>query len=106
MTLVLVGPTAVGKSRLAVALAQQLAAAGRPAEVVSADSMLVYRGMNIGTAKPTLAERGGVRHHLIDIMDLQQTATVAEFQRLARTAIADCRDSGLLSARSDDRPKP
>ena len=96
MTLVLVGPTAAGKSRLAVALAQHLAATGRPAEVVSADSMLVYRGMNIGTAKPTPAERGGVRHHLIDIMDVQQTATVAEFQRLARTAIADCRDRGVV----------
>ena len=96
MTLVLVGPTAAGKSRLAVALAQHFAATGRPAEVVSADSMLVYRGMNIGTAKPTLAERGGVRHHLIDIMDVQQTATVAEFQRLARTAIADCRDRGVV----------
>ncbi|HSU34112.1 MAG TPA: tRNA (adenosine(37)-N6)-dimethylallyltransferase MiaA [Propionibacteriaceae bacterium] len=95
-TVVLVGPTAVGKSRLAVALAQHLAAAGRPAEVVSADSMLVYRGMDIGTAKPTPAERGGVRHHLIDIMDVQQTATVAEFQRLARAAIADCRDRGVV----------
>ena len=57
MTLVLVGPTAVGKSRLAVAVARRLAAAGPPAEVVNADSMLVYRGMDIGTAKPTAAER-------------------------------------------------
>jgi len=96
MTLVLVGPTAVGKSRLAVALAQQLAAAGRPAEVVNADSMLVYRGMDIGTAKPTLAERDGVRHHLIDIMEVQETATVAEFQRMARAAIADCRERGVV----------
>jgi tRNA dimethylallyltransferase len=96
MTIVLVGPTAVGKSRLAVALARQLAATGRPAEVVSADSMLVYRGMDIGTAKPTAAERGGVRHHLIDIMTVRETATVAEFQRLARAAIADCRSRGAL----------
>ena len=59
MPVVLVGPTAVGKSSLAVALAQRYREAGRPAEVVSADSMLVYRGMDIGTAKPTLAERGG-----------------------------------------------
>ena len=88
---VLVGPTAVGKSRLAVALARRLIAAGRPAEVVNADSMLVYRGMDIGTAKPTPAERGGVRHHLIDVLDVRQTATVAEFQRLARAGIADCR---------------
>ena len=87
----LVGPTAVGKSRLAVALARRLIDAGRPAEVVNADSMLVYRGMDIGTAKPTPAERNGVVHHLIDILDVRQTATVAEFQRLARAAIEDCR---------------
>ena len=89
--MVLVGPTAVGKSRLAVALARRLIDAGRPAEVVNADSMLVYRGMDIGTAKPTSAERNGVVHHLIDILDVRQTATVAEFQRLARAAIQDCR---------------
>ena len=82
--MVLVGPTAVGKSRLAVALARRLIAQSRPAEVVNADSMLVYRGMDIGTAKPTAAERHGVVHHLIDILDVRQTATVAEFQRLAR----------------------
>ena len=81
----------MGKSRLAVALARRLIAAGRPAEVVNADSMLVYRGMDIGTAKPTPAERNGVVHHLIDILDVRQTATVAEFQRLARAAIEDCR---------------
>ena len=93
---VLVGPTAVGKSRLAVALAQRLAAAGRPAEIVSADSMLVYRGMDIGTAKPTAAERGGVPHHLIDILDVRETATVADFQHRARAAIADCRGRGVV----------
>jgi tRNA dimethylallyltransferase len=93
---VLVGPTAVGKSRLAVALARRLAAAGRPAEIVSADSMLVYRGMDIGTAKPTPAERGGVPHHLIDILDVRESATVADFQQRARAAIADCRDRGVV----------
>ena len=95
MTLVLVGPTAVGKSRLAVAVALRLAAAGTPAEVVNADSMLVYRGMDIGTAKPTAADREGVRHHLIDIMDVRETATVADFQQRARAAIADCQDRGV-----------
>jgi tRNA dimethylallyltransferase len=94
--LVLVGPTAVGKSRLAVALAQRLAAAGRPAEIVSADSMLVYRGMDIGTAKPTAAERGGIPHHLIDILDVRETATVADFQHRARAAIDDCRERGVV----------
>lgn len=66
-----------------------------PAEIVNADSMLVYRGMDIGTAKPTAAERERVRHHLVDIMDITETATVAEFQHLARAAIADCRARGV-----------
>ncbi|MGJ3509511.1 tRNA (adenosine(37)-N6)-dimethylallyltransferase MiaA [Enemella sp. A6] len=94
--LVIIGPTASGKTDLAVAVAERLIAAGRPAEVINADSMLVYRGMDIGTAKPTLAERRGVPHHLIDIMDITATATVAEFQTLARDAITDCRGRGVL----------
>jgi tRNA dimethylallyltransferase len=93
---VLVGPTAVGKSRLAVAVAQRLGATGRPAEIVNADSMLVYRGMDIGTAKPTIAERGGIRHHLIDVLDVRETATVADFQQRARAVIADCQDRGVV----------
>ena len=96
MTVVLVGPTAVGKSTLAVSLARRYAAAGQPAEVVNADSMLVYRGMDIGTAKPTPAERQGVPHHLLDVLDVSQTATVADFQAMARAAIADCRRRGVL----------
>lgn len=96
MTVVLVGPTAVGKSALAVRLAQRYMAAGQPAEVVNADSMLVYRGMDVGTAKPTAAERAGVPHHLLDVLDVHETATVAQFQALARTAIADCRRRGVL----------
>ena len=94
--MVLVGPTAVGKSALAVALARRYADQGRPAEVVNADSMLVYRGMDIGTAKPTPAERAGVRHHLLDLLDVTETATVAEFQHLARSAIEDCRARGVI----------
>jgi tRNA dimethylallyltransferase len=93
---VLNGPTASGKSTLAVRLAQELTAAGRPAEIVNADSMLVYRGMNIGTAKPTMAERGGVVHHLIDVLEVDQVASVATFQQLARAAIADCRHRGVI----------
>jgi len=96
VTVVLVGPTAVGKSALAVALARRYAAAGRPAEVVNADSMLVYRGMDIGTAKPDEAERAGVPHHLLDVLDVHETATVAQFQQLARAAIADCRERGMV----------
>jgi len=94
--LVLVGPTATGKSRLAVTVARRLAAQGQPAEVVNADSMLVYRGMDIGTAKPTLAERDGVRHHLIDVLDVRETATVADFQARARAVIADCSARGVV----------
>lgn len=96
MTVVLVGPTAVGKSALAVALARRYRSAGQPAEVVNADSMLVYRGMDIGTAKPTPAERGDVPHHLVDVLEVTETATVADFQALARAAIADCRARGVL----------
>ena len=80
-----VGPTAAGKSDLAVELASRL-----PGEVVNADSMQVYRGMDIGTAKPTPVERRGIRHHVLDVLDVAEPATVAEFQSLARAAIDDC----------------
>lgn len=77
-----VGPTAAGKSDLGVFLAQRLGG-----EVVNADSMQLYRGMDIGTAKLTPEERGGVPHHLLDIWDVTVTASVAEYQRLARARI-------------------
>lgn len=92
----LIGPTASGKTALAVALARRLAHHGHPAEIVNADSMLVYRGMDIGTAKPTLEERALVRHHLVDIWEPTRTATVADFQQLARRAIDDCRSRGVV----------
>lgn len=94
--IVLVGPTATGKSGLAVDLALTLAEGGQPAEVVNADSMLVYRGMDIGTAKPTVDERRGVQHHLIDIAEVTERASVAEFQDLARGVIADLRSRGVV----------
>ncbi len=90
----LVGATATGKSQLAVDVAVRLREAGRLAEVVNADSMLLYRGMNIGTAKPSEDERAGVVHHLIDVLDVTERASVARFQREARAAIADIRDRG------------
>jgi len=96
LTLALLGPTASGKSALAVRLAVHLTAHSRPAEIVNADSMLVYRGMDIGTAKPTEEEREGIPHHLIDVLDIDQTATVADFQRLAREAITSCHDRGVV----------
>ncbi|MGG8406613.1 tRNA (adenosine(37)-N6)-dimethylallyltransferase MiaA [Streptomyces sp. 12297] len=77
-----VGPTAAGKSDLGVALARHFGG-----EVVNADSMQLYRGMDIGTAKLTMDERGGIPHHLLDIWDVTETASVAEYQRLARAEI-------------------
>jgi tRNA dimethylallyltransferase len=87
----IVGPTAAGKSALAIELATR--AGG---EIVNADSMQVYRGMDIGTAKPTLRERRGIPHHVLDVLDIQQPATVAEFQVLARAAINSCLSRGVV----------
>ena len=77
-----VGPTAAGKSDLAIALAQAL-----DGEVVNADSMQLYRGMDIGTAKLTPAERRGVPHHLLDVWDVTVTATAAAYQQRCRTVV-------------------
>ncbi|TDW14494.1 tRNA (adenosine(37)-N6)-dimethylallyltransferase MiaA [Kribbella kalugense] len=85
LVVAVVGPTAAGKSDLAVALSKRLGG-----EVVNVDAMQVYRGMDIGTAKIGTTERDGVPHHLLDILDVTETATVAEFQELARAAIDDC----------------
>jgi tRNA dimethylallyltransferase len=87
-----IGPTAVGKSDLAVGLAQSLG----NAEVINVDSMQVYRGMDIGTAKLSVGDRGGVPHHLLDILDVTETATVAQFQVWARQAIDDCLGRGVM----------
>jgi tRNA dimethylallyltransferase len=86
-----VGPTATGKTDLAVALAETL-----DGEVVNADAMQLYRGMDIGTAKPTAAERRGVRHHLLDVLDVTDTATVAAYQRDARAAVDAVRGRGRV----------
>ncbi|RMG91946.1 MAG: tRNA (adenosine(37)-N6)-dimethylallyltransferase MiaA [Chloroflexi bacterium] len=80
--LVLVGQTAVGKTALSIRLAREFSG-----EIVSADSRLFYRGMDIGTAKPTLAERTAVPHHLIDICDPDETLTLGQYQRLAYATI-------------------
>ncbi|HET7014291.1 MAG TPA: tRNA (adenosine(37)-N6)-dimethylallyltransferase MiaA [Streptosporangiaceae bacterium] len=79
-----VGATAAGKSELSLRLARAL-----DGEVISADSMQLYRGMDIGTGKLTERERGGVPHHLLDIWDVTEPASVSEYQKLARDAIAD-----------------
>jgi tRNA dimethylallyltransferase len=86
-----VGATATGKSALGVALARALGG-----EVINADSMQLYRGMDIGTAKITLEERQGVPHHLLDILDVTEPAAVAEYQRDARRIIEDLADAGRV----------
>lgn len=80
--LVLVGPTAVGKTALSLQLARRF-----DGEIVSADSRLFYRGMDIGTAKPTTGERQAIRHHLIDICDPDETLSLGQYQRLAYRTI-------------------
>jgi tRNA dimethylallyltransferase len=88
--LAIIGPTASGKSELAAAVARAVGA-----EILSADSMQVYRGMDIGTAKPTAAERAAIVHHLLDIVDPDQPFTVARFVELADAAIADAAARGV-----------
>ena len=87
----LVGPTATGKTALGVALAHRLGG-----EVVNADSMQLYRGMDIGTAKPDVAERDGVPHHLLDLWHVREAASVAEYRRLARAEIDRLRRAGTV----------
>ena len=89
--LVMVGPTAVGKTALSLHLAQVL-----KGEIISADSRLLYRGMNTGTAKPTPHERARIPHHLIDIADPDETVGLAQFQEQAYTAIASVHARGKL----------
>lgn len=89
--LLLLGPTACGKSALAMALAEKV-----PLEIVSVDSAQVYRGMDIGTAKPSADERARVPHHLIDIRDPAQPYSAADFVRDATRAIAEIKSRGRL----------
>jgi tRNA dimethylallyltransferase len=87
----LAGPTAVGKSEIAVQLAERLGG-----EIISVDSMQVYRGLDIGTAKPSPEERARVLHHLIDMVDLTESFDAAQFVQLARRAVADIQARGRL----------
>ena len=88
-TIIICGATATGKSDLAVALAKEIGA-----EIVNADSMQVYEGMDIGTAKLSVAERGGIPHHLLDALTVRQDSTVAWYQDAARTVIDQIHQRG------------
>jgi tRNA dimethylallyltransferase len=87
--IVICGATATGKSELAVAIAQQI-----NGEVINADSMQIYKGMDIGTAKLTIDERQSIHHHLLDVVDVNQDSTVAWYQSAAREAITDIESRG------------
>jgi len=88
-TIVICGATATGKSDLAVDLAKEIGA-----EIINADSMQIYRGMDIGTAKLSVEERQGIPHHLLDVLDVYQDATVAWYQELARKAVTEIHGAG------------
>lgn len=94
--LAVVGATGTGKSDLAAEVAVALAERGVRAEIVGADAMQLYRGMDIGTAKTPTSERRGIPHHLIDVLDVTQEATVAWYQPRARAAIEDIGARGAL----------
>src|SRR5436189_3375853 len=87
--ILIAGPTAVGKSAVALALAERIGG-----EIISVDSMQVYRGLDIGTAKPSIQERQRVRHHLIDVLEVNEPFDAARFSKLARAAVADIQQRG------------
>lgn len=89
--IVLVGETASGKTALAIQLAKQF-----NGEIICADSRTIYKGMDIGTAKPTIAEQDGVRHHLLDVVTPDETFSVADFQRLAKQAMHEIHGRGKI----------
>ncbi|WP_271985398.1 tRNA (adenosine(37)-N6)-dimethylallyltransferase MiaA [Pseudoclavibacter terrae] len=88
------GATGTGKSRLSLEVAARLRAAGRGAQIINADAMQLYRGMDIGTAKLSVEEREGVQHHLLDVLEVTEDASVAWYQERARALIAQIEDEG------------
>lgn len=95
--LALLGPTASGKSSLALAVAEARIAAGRPTEIVAVDAFTVYRGMDVGTAKPDRGVRARVPHHLVDVIDPSEELSVVRFRDLARDAIAQVHARGATA---------
>jgi len=92
----IVGSTGTGKSELAIRLAEALRDEGQAAEIVNADAMQLYKGMNIGTAKLPESERRGIEHHLVDVLDVTEESTAAEYQKLARVKILDIQSRGVV----------
>jgi tRNA dimethylallyltransferase len=96
LIIAIVGATGTGKSGLSLDLAERLAARGTPAEIVNADAMQLYRGMDIGTAKLSVAERRGIPHHLLDVLEITDESSVAAYQVDARAAIDDILGRGAV----------
>ncbi|MFM9878131.1 MAG: tRNA (adenosine(37)-N6)-dimethylallyltransferase, partial [Rhodoglobus sp.] len=97
MTLVvIVGATGTGKSELSLSVAEGLASRGRAAEIVNADAMQLYRGMDVGTAKLTVEQRRGIPHHMLDVLEPIDEASVADYQSDARTAIEGIEARGAV----------
>ena len=90
-----VGPTGAGKSALAISIAQHIIDKGGKAEIINCDSMQFYRGMDVGTAKLSIAERRGIKHHLFDFLEITDESTAAEYQQLARPLILELQASGI-----------
>ena len=84
-----VGSTGTGKSELAIRIAETFRQDGQAAEIVNADAMQLYKGMDIGTAKLPIAERRGIEHHLVDVLEVTQESTAAEYQKMARAKILE-----------------
>ena len=84
-----VGSTGTGKSELAIRIAEALRQEGGAAEIVNADAMQLYKGMDIGTAKLSISERRGIEHHLVDVLEVTQESTAAEYQKIARAKILE-----------------
>ena len=91
-----VGATGTGKSELALGLAEKILQHGIKAEIVNADAMQLYRGMDIGTAKLSISDRRGIDHHLIDVLEITEESTAAEYQKLARAKILELQASDTI----------
>ena len=90
-----VGPTGAGKSALAIEIAKHIIVKGGKAEVINCDSMQFYKGMDVGTAKLTLDERQGIKHHLFDFLEITDESTAAEYQQIARPLITELQSRGV-----------
>ena len=93
--LAIVGPTGTGKSDLGLHIAETIIARGGRAEIINSDSMQFYHGMNIGTAKLTLEERRGIKHHMIDVLQIRDESTAAEYQQQVRPIIEKLQNDGI-----------